>query len=302
MTVFPICPQLKDQLFRVDQLVDAFGNYKKTVPVYGAILLNPDMTKVLVVKGYSSSTWGFPRGKVNKDEPEIDCAVREVLEETGYDCSALIRGEDAIQTKWRAQKQKLFIIHPVPESVLFIPKTRKEIQKIEWHDINSLPDRLPGAGNAKDGWDAMKAYGKGKGSNNKYFLVLPFTAKLKKWIAKKRSSSAPKSLSALSSIMGLAGAKTEAELLLNSVHQSAASNATVNPGSLLLSMLQGGNNNSSSPASGGSENITATTATATETGEFQDAAEQVQSPPKTGLRVPFVLDRNAVMASWKAQS
>jgi len=33
----------------------------------------------LLVKGWSArSGWGFPKGKINKEEPDIDCAVREV--------------------------------------------------------------------------------------------------------------------------------------------------------------------------------------------------------------------------------
>jgi 8-oxo-dGTP pyrophosphatase MutT (NUDIX family) len=49
------------------------------VPVCGAIIVNETFDKVLLVKGWSSkSSWGFPKGKINKDEPEIDCAIREV--------------------------------------------------------------------------------------------------------------------------------------------------------------------------------------------------------------------------------
>lgn len=37
------------------------------------------MDKVLLVKGWSNkSGWTFPKGKINKDEPEIECAIREV--------------------------------------------------------------------------------------------------------------------------------------------------------------------------------------------------------------------------------
>ena len=32
-----------------------------------------------MVKGYQKgASWSFPRGKINKDEPEADCAAREV--------------------------------------------------------------------------------------------------------------------------------------------------------------------------------------------------------------------------------
>lgn len=49
----------------------------------GALLLNPACDKVLMVKAWGIDMWGFPKGKVNEGEPLIDCAVREVEEETG---------------------------------------------------------------------------------------------------------------------------------------------------------------------------------------------------------------------------
>lgn len=42
-------------------------------------MINDGMDKVLLVKGWSNkSGWTFPKGKINKDEPEIECAIREV--------------------------------------------------------------------------------------------------------------------------------------------------------------------------------------------------------------------------------
>ncbi|KAG0148804.1 hypothetical protein CROQUDRAFT_721469 [Cronartium quercuum f. sp. fusiforme G11] len=68
---------------------DKFLRYKERVPVCGAIILNSNSTKVLLVKGYkSSSSWSFPRGKINENEQPRDCAIREVLEETGFDISS----------------------------------------------------------------------------------------------------------------------------------------------------------------------------------------------------------------------
>lgn len=45
----------------------------------GAILLTPDCTKCLLVRGYKRDAgWGFPRGKLSKDETDAQCAQREV--------------------------------------------------------------------------------------------------------------------------------------------------------------------------------------------------------------------------------
>ena len=63
-----------------------FLAYKQRVPVRGAIMLNQDMDQVVLVKGWKKgANWSFPRGKINKDENDLKCAVREVYEETGFD-------------------------------------------------------------------------------------------------------------------------------------------------------------------------------------------------------------------------
>lgn len=59
--------------------------------VCGAIILNQDNTRVLLVKGWkSNATWGFPKGKINKGEQKSVCAVREVDEEVGVNFSNMI--------------------------------------------------------------------------------------------------------------------------------------------------------------------------------------------------------------------
>ena len=41
---------------------------------------------VCLVQGWSSrSGWGFPKGKINQNESEADCAAREVFEETSLE-------------------------------------------------------------------------------------------------------------------------------------------------------------------------------------------------------------------------
>jgi mRNA-decapping enzyme subunit 2 len=54
-------------------------DYKQAVPTYGAIVLDEDLSNVLLVQGYyAKSSWGFPKGKVNEEEEPIHCACREV--------------------------------------------------------------------------------------------------------------------------------------------------------------------------------------------------------------------------------
>lgn len=97
--------------------------------------------QVLLVKGFGiKPSWGFPKGKINKDEAEVACAIREVgnkviraaltlkvYEEVGYDMSSLVKEENYVETVAREQRVKLYIVAGVPEDTIFETHTRKEI-------------------------------------------------------------------------------------------------------------------------------------------------------------------------------
>jgi len=72
-------PRYSPMLIDFDVHYEKWREYKMSVPTYGAILLNDDLTKVLLVQSYFEKTsWGFPKGKVNEDEDPLRCAIREV--------------------------------------------------------------------------------------------------------------------------------------------------------------------------------------------------------------------------------
>ena len=124
--LFNVCPLLKTYISDVSAAINHFQSYKSVIPVRGAIILNKKMTKALMVKGWkSSATWGFPRGKINKNEPDDLCAVREVYEEIGFDISPYLVPEDYIEVTIRQKNFKLYIICGVPGNTQFCPQTRK---------------------------------------------------------------------------------------------------------------------------------------------------------------------------------
>lgn len=151
---------------------DEFLKYKTRVPVCGAILLAEDWNKCLLVKGWkSSAAWGFPKGKINQNEAERDCAIREVLEETGYDCSSLLPedSQDFMDLTMREQRLRLYIVPGVKESTKFETLTRKEISKIAWFKLSDLPT-----------WKKSKDPPPGMGG--KFYLISPFIGRLRQWI------------------------------------------------------------------------------------------------------------------------
>ncbi|KAF8168107.1 Dcp2, box A domain-containing protein [Crassisporium funariophilum] len=138
--LFHACPLLQQWSHDHEQAFNQFMAYKTRVPVCGAIMLNDTMEKCLLVKGWkSSSGWGFPKGKINETEPPPTCAVREVLEETGYNLAGQIDPQHVIEMSIKEQKISLFIVPGVPEDFPFKTKTRKEISKIEWFRLTDLP-------------------------------------------------------------------------------------------------------------------------------------------------------------------
>ncbi|KAF8321254.1 DCP2-domain-containing protein [Clavulina sp. PMI_390] len=138
--LFEACPLLQHWSKDHDQAFQDFLAYKTSVPVCGVIMLNSSYTKCVLVKGWkSSSSWTFPRGKINADEPEHECAAREALEETGYDVTDKIHKDLVIRTTLKEQETSLFIVPNVPEDTVFIPQTRKEISKVDWFLLADLP-------------------------------------------------------------------------------------------------------------------------------------------------------------------
>lgn len=91
-----ICPVLNT--LDAFEAYHKFNKYKATIPVRGAIILNEKMTKVLMVKGCGPKpSWGFPRGKIQKDEPDYKCAIREVKEEIGFDISPHLNLDETLE-------------------------------------------------------------------------------------------------------------------------------------------------------------------------------------------------------------
>lgn len=175
--IFQHIPFLKAHVAHIDSILEQWREYKQNVPTFGAIVLNEDLTKVLLVQSYwAKSSWGFPKGKVNEDEDPSHCAVREVLEETGFDISNLIDKNEYIESIINDQLVRLYIISGVQKDTKFQPKTRKEIKNVEWFALTDLPN------NKKDMTPKVKI---GVGPNS-FFMVVPFVKRMKRWVQEKQ--------------------------------------------------------------------------------------------------------------------
>ncbi|KAM3164947.1 Nudix hydrolase domain-containing protein [Lachancea thermotolerans] len=136
--VIKLCPMVWKWDVRAEQALQKFSQYKRSIPVRGAAIFNRSLTKLLLVKGIESESWSFPRGKISKDEGDVDCCIREVLEETGFDISDYIDEDQFIERTIAGKNYKIFLVSGVPEDFDFQPQVRNEIEKIQWHDFKKL--------------------------------------------------------------------------------------------------------------------------------------------------------------------
>ena len=152
-------------------------------------MLNQEMDSVLLVKGWKKgANWSFPRGKINKGESDLDCAIREVYEETGFDikeaglASNRTGEQKSIEISMREQHMRLYVFRGVPMDFEFAPRTRKEISKIQWYKLSELPTlkRIKAQQDPQTEDLAKNA--------NKYYMVAPFLGHLKKWIGQQKKA------------------------------------------------------------------------------------------------------------------
>ncbi|KAL8994073.1 MAG: hypothetical protein Q9169_005863 [Polycauliona sp. 2 TL-2023] len=187
LRIFQHCPLLSEfSPYHHATAFEEFLAYKTRVPVRGAIMLNQDMDQVILVKGWKKgANWSFPRGKINKDETDLACAVREVYEETGYhvEAAGLVGAPDGtkyIDVAIQHQHIRLYVFRGVPMDTHFEARTRKEISKIDWWRLSDLPTLKK-----------KKQQQEGRGEDlalnaNKFYMVAPFLVPLKKWISQQK--------------------------------------------------------------------------------------------------------------------
>jgi len=165
-----------------EELAQIYANWKRykfSVPTYGAIMLNEELTHVVLAQSYwHKNSWGFPKGKVNEDEAAHRCAVREVKEETGYDIADKIDPTMYISKTINDQECGLFLIPGVPMNTKFKPIAKFEIRDIKWFPLDSLPssknDPIP------------PSLGIGARAYNSLFMAMPFIKDIRKWVAIQR--------------------------------------------------------------------------------------------------------------------
>lgn len=143
-------------------------------------MLNEAMDQAILVKGWNKgASWSFPRGKINQEEDDLKCAIREVYEETGFDVEKAGLVPENRSVKYfehiiREQHLRYYVIPSVPMDYKFAPRTRKEISDIRWYKLADLPGRPK----KKPGQDTSAA----APNASRFYMVAPFIEPLNRWV------------------------------------------------------------------------------------------------------------------------
>ncbi|CAF3799329.1 unnamed protein product [Rotaria magnacalcarata] len=171
--IFVHCPFLRNYVHNLDDFISRWRGYKLSVPTYGAVLLDPTYEHILLVKGfYNRESWGFPKGKVQENETPIKCAIREVMEEVGFDMKERAFEDQYLERDVNGQLIRLYIVKHVSLDTNFAPKTKNEIKDTRWFRIADLPCHR------RDTTSQLKLNINPKA----FFMVIPFIRVLRHWI------------------------------------------------------------------------------------------------------------------------
>ncbi|WPK27587.1 hypothetical protein PUMCH_004980 [Australozyma saopauloensis] len=151
------------------EALSQFGKYKSTIPVRGIALMNRDLTKLVLVRGPDSGTWSFPRGKISKDESDIECAIREVREETSFDARDYVNESDVLERTIGGKNFRIYLARNVPEDFNFEPLVRNEIADIKWFNVKQLRKSV-------------------RTNHNKFYVINAMMEPLYGWINKQKGA------------------------------------------------------------------------------------------------------------------
>lgn len=93
---------------------------------------------------WSEPEWGFPKGRRNSNENDIDCGIREFLEETGYNLNDVNLIENIIPfeeifmgSNYKSYKHKYYLFYMEYEnSMKTTVYDNSEVSKVEWKSFD----------------------------------------------------------------------------------------------------------------------------------------------------------------------
>jgi bis(5'-nucleosidyl)-tetraphosphatase len=113
--------------------------------VYGAILYTKDKITdellYVLVQGRYTGKWSFPKGHINNGELPIQCALREIEEETGINNLLSISNNTDLLEYKHIYYGNYYLIY-LPEKIDLNPRDQNEIIDAKWVTINEMRNML----------------------------------------------------------------------------------------------------------------------------------------------------------------
>ena len=113
-----------------------------TIQAGGGVVIN-EKEQVLMI--YRREKWDLPKGKLDPDETIAECAIREVMEETGLQFITLEKKlittmHEYIEKSQLIQKEThWYLMHASTDTnQTLIPQIEEDIEKIEWVDKKDI--------------------------------------------------------------------------------------------------------------------------------------------------------------------
>jgi len=122
----------------IDTFVHSYiYNYKYRIPVFGTATFRFSENKwyLLLIRSHDCNKWGFPKGKQNYGEDGKITAIRETMEETGF------QPDETLLTKecWVLKQITIFPIQfpfEKAEAVPLKPGCQWEVAEVKWIEIS----------------------------------------------------------------------------------------------------------------------------------------------------------------------
>lgn len=100
----------------------------------------PEGTEVLLIHRPKYDDWSFPKGKADRGEDDLTCALREVQEETGLTCepTQALGTSEYTTRRGRAKSVRYWAMRPVTGK--FEPNS--EVDAVRWVPVHEVADQL----------------------------------------------------------------------------------------------------------------------------------------------------------------
>lgn len=113
-----------------------------TIQAGGGVVIN-EKEQVLMI--YRREKWDLPKGKLDPDETIVECAIREVMEETGLKFITLEKKLITTVHEYTEKSQLIqkethwYLMHASTDTnQTLIPQIEEGIEKIEWVDKKDI--------------------------------------------------------------------------------------------------------------------------------------------------------------------